>query len=145
MKLRLTILAAALLAGCDSALSPSTEVRVETLETTVDLAPVGAAVGALIPFRVVNASDSPVFLAQCGGRIMTAVDRRGDDGDWVQYSGDGCVASLDMSPIELAPNARIASDRWIDEAGVYRFRVGSTRSSQAAIEWRTLSNPFVVR
>jgi hypothetical protein len=132
----------ALAHGCTSATAPSGGVRVDLLGATFDREPGGSI--ASVPFAVRAVGTRSVFLARCGDRLMAAVDRW-DDGRWVQYSGDACLAIHPMAPVELRPDSRLEAVRVIGEPGRYRLRLGVASAGGEPADWSAASAPFEVR
>jgi len=99
---------------------------------------------AVIDFTVTNTFDHRVYLARCGPRIMSALDRAGASG-WEQYSGDACIAILDMSPLPIDPGVTLQSSRAIHDPGQYRLRIGVIGDTEQTYAWESASGAFVVR
>jgi len=75
---------------------------------------------------------------------MTAVDEY-RAGQWSQYSGDGCFAIYDMSPLALDPGGSLTGSRAVGDAGRFRLRAGATRDPQQAYTWDVGLAVFEVR
>jgi len=75
---------------------------------------------------------------------MTAVDQY-RAGQWSQFSGDGCFAIYDMSPLALDPGVRITGSRAVAEVGHFRLRAGATRDPQQDYTWDVGLAAFEVR
>ena len=115
---------------------------VATRGTAFERAPDGS--GAVVPFVAVNTSRSPAYLSRCGDRVTAAVDRW-EDGRWVEYSGDGCIAILPMAPLALQPRARYEGQRSIGEPGRYRLRFSVSWNPGGEGSWWTRTGAFTVR
>jgi hypothetical protein len=128
-------------AGCQTGTGPSDGVRMQ-LPGTVFYRPSSGP--AIVAFTITNLSSQRVYLSRCGTRIMTAVDQyRG--GQWSQYSGDGCFAIYDMSPLALDPGASITGSRAVADAGRFRLRAGATMDPQQDYTWDVGLAVFEVR
>jgi len=131
----------AYLVGCQTATGPSDGVRIQ-LRGTVFYRPSSGP--AIVPFTITNMSSQRVYLSRCGTRIMTAVDQY-RAGQWSQYSGDGCFAIYDMSPLALDPGASITGSRTVADAGRFRLRAGATKDPQQDYRWDVGLAVFEVR
>ena len=99
---------------------------------------------AIIDFTVTNTYDHRVYLARCGPRIMSALDRAAASG-WAQYSGDACVAIYDMSPLPIEPGVTLGSSRSVYDLGQYRLRIGIISDTGQTYAWESASATFLVR
>jgi hypothetical protein len=71
---------------------------------------------------IYNRGDAAVYVPDCDGRVLTALDRW-EDGRWVEADVDGCAAVLPLRERPV-PAAGSASAAWmIGEPGRYRIRV----------------------
>jgi len=129
------------LGGCQTGTGPSDGVRLQ-LSGTVFYRPSSGP--AIVAFTITNLSSRRVYLSRCGTRIMTAVDQY-RAGQWSQYSGDGCFAIYDMSPLALDPGASITGSRAVGDAGRFRLRAGATRDPQQDYTWDVGLAVFEVR
>ncbi len=129
------------LAGCQTGTEPSDGVRMQLPDTVLDRPSSGP---AIVAFTISNLSSQRVYVSRCGTRIMTAVDQY-RAGQWSQYSGDGCFAIYDMSPLALDPGASITGSRAVGEAGRFRLRAGATRDPQQDYTWDVGLAVFEVR
>ena len=127
--------------ACQAGTEPSGAVRMD-LGGTVFQRP--SPDPAVVPFTISNVSTRRVYLSRCGSRIMTAVDRY-VSGHWSDYSGDGCPANQDMSPLPLEPGASLTSSRELYDAGVFRLRAGATGDPQQPYVWNVGLAGFEVR
>lgn len=129
------------LAGCD-VLSPESSlvnVEVDTSAIAERPAPQQA---AIVPFIVRNVSDQPIYLARCGDRASTVVDRR-DTGGWTRIYSDVCPAIHVMSPARIEPGETFASGRSMRiEPGVFRLRVGASADQADDPRWNAASPGF---
>lgn len=133
-----------LLVACDDTTGPGEPgLRVSTSDDRLILPEQGA---AEVSFIITNRGGTSVFISQCGGRIMSAIDRKGS-GSWAQHSGDMCLTIYDMSLLEISPGESLHSMRLIHEAetGTYRLRIGASSSPNATAQWTTVSNSFTAK
>lgn len=95
-----------------------------------------------MPFTVTNHGARSIPLPRCGDRLMVGVERR-EGGQWVQYSGDSCLAIYPMDPVELQPGQVLQGTRELREPGIYRLRIGVSNPKQGV--WSNFSNSFTLR
>ena len=129
------------LAGCQTGTGPSDAVRMQLAGAVFHRPSSGP---AIVPFTITNMGSQRVYLSRCGTRIMTAVDQY-RAGQWSEFSGDGCFAIYDTSPLALDPGARITGSRAVSDAGRFRLRAGATRDPQQAYRWDVGLAVFEVR
>jgi hypothetical protein len=98
---------------------------------------------AHVPFVIENHLLVPIYLERCGSAIMTATDRRDDEG-WVPNDATTCITVYPMLPLILGPGTRVESAVGIAEAGTYRIRVGVATRPSHGYDWTVVSNTFVV-
>jgi hypothetical protein len=75
---------------------------------------------------------------------MTAVDQYTAE-QWSEYSGDGCFAIYDMSPLALDAGASVTGSRAVADVGRFRLRAGATKDPQQAFTWDVGLAVFEVR
>ena len=132
------------LAACQGATSPGeAELRVTTTETTFALDSAATVRSALVTFTVVNEGGRTAYLAACGERVMTVIDRE-DAGGWARDDTDACLGVESMVPIAVEPGGTLESGRSFLYPGRYRLRVGAKANPGAEARWTPPSNPFTV-
>jgi hypothetical protein len=141
MRASLLLLLPLLFGACQSTVDPSaTALQLRTEGSKFVLS---ASTGSVsVPFTIKNRGSASVFVARCGGRVRAALDRR-EDGRWVQYSGDACLAIYPMDPVEVGAHQVLRGARAIRERGQYRLRIGVTEEGESV--WKRTSNSFTVR
>ena len=127
--------------ACGEPTDPWVDIVTETEGSEFGLVENGT---VFVPFSVTNIDSRTHFVAACGDRPATLLDRR-QDGRWALYSSTICIAILSSVPIPLRPGERLQSAWWIREAGVYRVRVGVSMSRGESSDWSEVSNSFTVR
>ena len=137
----LALVIAVTLAGCNrSPTGPALELRTRTVGRAFMLREGSASV----PFALTNVSDGRAYyVTACNHHVSVMVERREGD-DWVQTADPGCAADLSISPIRLDPGSRIEATVGIDSPGVFRLRLGVSRSAAVLGEWVETSNRFTV-
>jgi hypothetical protein len=98
----------------------------------------------IVPFTITNLTSQRVYLSRCASRLMTTVDQY-TAGQWSDYSGDGCFAIYDMSPLAVDPGASVTGSRAVADVGRFRLRAGATKDPQQAFTWDVGLAVFEVR
>jgi hypothetical protein len=141
------VILAALATGCTSPTSAERTARrtgAATLQITTDRDDyvLGAGDGAVVRFDVRNGGDETALVHSCGHEMVAVVERE-ENGAWAQHAGSMCVATLDMTPVPVAPGAAHDGGVRIDQPGRYRLRI-EYGVGEIYIRHSALSPTFVV-
>ena len=136
------IAAAALLGACSNPTWSDNAIEVSVSGESFQR--IGSPAAATVPFTVENRSSGSIFVGRCDEAVMTGLDRL-DGENWVEYSGDLCLAIYPMDPMEIAPGSSRAASRAVLEAGTYRIRISAALARSAVLDHAIVSNQFEVR
>jgi len=132
----LATLAATILAGCGSPLSPGAALLVQVRSVTPGYP-------ASVDFSVTNLTHQRLWLSRCGDRIMTAIDTAAGL-TWRQVSGDGCLDVAPQWPLAIEPGATRGSTRGLYAHGRFRLRIGAASAADADYSWTPGSSSFEI-
>src|SRR5574341_2235319 len=90
--------------------------------------------GILVPFTVTNTGSQPIYISQCGGRLVVRVDRRESSG-WSVYGGGYCLAVEILAPLRLTPGDVARDSCWIADPGQYRLHPGVSLKLSQEPDW----------
>lgn len=138
----LTLVPFLLVLGCSVLTGPgSPDVQIEVEEERFARDPITGA--ATISFSVRNTGDSTLYLDRCGERLTTLVDRW-ENGQWVHFRSDICLAVYEAYPWPLEVGEERVNLRTIHEPGRYRLRLGISEVRGARSGWTAASPGFTV-
>lgn len=135
------LLAVALVGACSSSSGPADVIEVDVPGERFQR--IGSPAIATVPFSISNRGSASAFVAQCGTRVMAAVDRWNGQ-TWTQDSGDACLAVYMSTPLELPPGASAAAARSVLQPGRYRLRIGVAHAAGGDLDWSIVSGHFDV-
>ena len=104
------------LCGCDSTGS-------DRGALTLDVSAASFVAGAEVSAVVQNGTEAPLYLYQCGGRVVLEIQKR-DMSEWevVAFANNPCTGNLDQSPFQFGAGAEQGVSFLLRSPGEYRLR-----------------------